>query len=358
MSEPTKPETLDRVLDAALARAADEPVHFDVAAGRTALAAALKARAEEPAELPAAVGAGHRPRHRTRWLAAAAAVAVLTGGGLVASTVDLTGVGSNSATAAEELIRAADLASRVVERPLSPGQYRYVRSRYAGITVELGSTKAYSSEQATEQWIPADRRDEWMLRFSVQAPEWLDGHEGEGKPDGGPFKDGQEFRGKCGKYSYYAEGQPDRCTAGSFSNPTPEFIASLPKDPKELYARLKEEGQTDDSGVLTSAREALRSGQFPAEVRANIFRALALLPGLVVTDKKANLDGKEGVALGIKYYDDFTEIIIDPENGDFIGGRDTVAEDQPDDKGALEKGTVRQSYAVTSAVVDSLGARP
>jgi hypothetical protein len=30
----------------------------------------------------------------------------------------------------------------------------------------------------------------------------------------------------------------------------------------------------------------------------------------------------------------------------------------PDDKGALEKGTVRQYYAVTSGVVDSLGARP
>jgi len=192
----------------------------------------------------------------------------------------------------------------------------------------------------------------------VKAPEWLDGHEGDGKPDGGPFKDGQEFRGKCGKYSYYAEGQPDRCTAGSFSNPTPEFIASLPKDPKELYARLKEDGHTDDSGVLTSARAALQSGQFPAEVRANIFRALALLPGLVVTDKKANLDGKEGVALGIKYYEDFTEIIIDPENGDFIGGRDTVAQDEPDDRGGLEKGTVRQSYAVTSGVVNSLGARP
>ncbi|GGU39060.1 CU044_5270 family protein [Lentzea flava] len=352
MSEPTKPETLDRVLDAALARAADEPVRFDVTAGRNALAAALQARAAEP------VAVERRPRRRVRWLAAAAAVAVLTGGSLVASTVDLTGVGSNSATAAEELIHAADLASRVVERPIAPGQYRYVRSRYEGITRAWGSDEAWTTDMVNEQWIPADRRDEWMLRFTINSVAWVPGHEGQGTPDSGPFKNGDEFRGKCGKYSYYAEGQPDRCTNATFHNPTPEFIAALPKDPKELLARLREEGHADDAGAFMQALDALRSGQYPAEVRANLFRALALLPGLVVTDNRANLDGKEGVALGKKYYDNFTEIIIDPDNGDFIGTREVIAEDQSGDQGTMKKGTVISSSAVTSALVGSLGARP
>ncbi|MET8758022.1 CU044_5270 family protein [Lentzea sp. NPDC004782] len=347
MSEPTEPQTLDRVLDAALARAADEPVQFDVAAGRNALAAALRERAEQPA--------GARPHRRVRWLAAAAAVGVLTAGGLSALTV---GDSGSSATAAEELTRAADLAARVVERPIAPGQYRYVRTRYDGITVEYGSDKAYRTDMANEQWIPADRRDEWKLMFHIGSVKWLPGHEGEGKPDGGPFKDGQEFVAKCGMYSYFAEGYPDRCTVGSFSNPTPGFVAALPKDPKDMLAKLREAGHADDAGAFAEAREALRSGQYPAEVRATIFRALALLPGLVVTDKRANLDGKEGVALGKRYYDDFAEIIIDPANGDFIGTREVVAEDQADDKGGLKKGTVRQSSAVTTAIVGSLGARP
>jgi hypothetical protein len=356
MSEPTKPETLDRLLDAALSRAGDEPVRFDVAAGKNALAAALKSRAEV-AE-PIAAGAGHRPRRRVRWLAAAAAVVVLTGGGLAASTVDLTGVGSNSVSAAEELTKAADLASRVVDRPLAPGQFRYVRSRVEGITVEAGSSKATYSEIVQEQWIPADRRDEWLYRNQNVSTKWLEGHEGDGQPDSGSaFKDGQEFRGRCGNYSFYAAGHPDRCTNGSFSNPTPEFLAALPKDPAALLAKLKEEARAGDSGALTSAREALNSGQYPAEVRANIFRALALLPGLVVTDKKANLDGKEGVALGMKYFDDFVEIIIDPANGDYIGRRETVAEDQSDDNGGLAKGTVRSSSAVTTKIVDAQGVR-
>ncbi|KOV82899.1 CU044_5270 family protein [Nocardia sp. NRRL S-836] len=403
MSEQNRSEKLDRVLDAALARAAGEPVPFDVAAGKLALRQALRERAASglgatavadastavtasasttpagaasagstlvgttPADTPAAdttsAGAATSTavapvvsltsrRTRTRWLAAAAAVGVLTAGALAASTVD-TGTGP-SATAAEELIHAADLADRVTVPPLGPGQYLYVRSRYRGIVVESGSDKAWTSGAATEEWVPADHRDEWLLRTEDTGPtEWLPGHEGDGKPDPGRFKGKQEFRGKCGKYSYYAEGQPDRCTNGSFSNPTPEFVASLPSDPRALYEKLKADGGTDDPGVLMQAREALDSGRMPARVRADIFRALALLPGLVVTEKRANLDGEEGVALGIKYYEDFQEIIIDPADGDFIGSRSTVAE-----KGTLDKGTVRSSSSVSTAVVGSLGTRP
>jgi len=213
---------------------------------------------------------------------------------------------------------------------------------------------AWTSGTANEQWIPADHREEWLQRFSDTGPaEWLPGHEGTGRPQAGPLNGNQEFRAKCGMYSYFAAGYPDRCTVGSFHNPTPEFIASLPADPRALYEKLKADGKAGDSGVLMEAREALQSGRMPADVRANIFRALALLPGLVITEKRANLDGQEGVALGSKYYEDFEEIIINPDNGDFIGGRETVAE-----AGTLEKGAVRQVYSVTAAVVGSLGARP
>ncbi|SDP34704.1 CU044_5270 family protein [Lentzea jiangxiensis] len=345
MPEPTKSETLDRVLDAALARAGAEPVRFDVAAGRIALAAALADRTSG------------RPRRRTRWLAAAAAVTVLTGAGLAASTVDLTG-GGNAATAAEELTRAADLASRVVERPVGPGQFRYVRSRYEGITTGAGPGEATHTDLTQEEWVPADRRDEWLFRNEINSVRWLEGHEGQGQPQAGTsFEDGQEFRGRCGRYPYFAEGQPDRCTAGSFGNPTPEFVAALPEDPAALLDELRKAGGTGDAGALVEAGEALGSGEYPARVRATIFRALALLPGLVVTEKRANLDGKEGVALGLKHFDDFTEMIIDPDNGDYIGRRETVAVDLPHDQGGLEKGTVRSSSAVTTKVVSSLGAR-
>ncbi len=348
MSDRDQPENLDRVLDAALARAADEPVTFDVAAGRQALALALKERAQEPV----AVVAAPAPRRRVRWLAAAAAVGVLTAGGLVASTVDLTGDGGGSATAAEELIRAADLAVQVSDQPVAPGQYRYVSRRHRSVSPWIGSNNVQTDGSRTEVWIPADYRQEWLERQTIEVKsEWLPGHEGEGEPDQGRDR---EFRAPCGKFSYYAADYPDQCTIGSWRNPIPSFVASLPTDPRALYERMVKDGGTDNSGALNTAIIGLLSGRLPADVRATMFRALALLPGLVVTEKRANLDGVEGVALGIKYHDTFEELIINPANGEFIGIRETVAEEG----GSLKKGTVRSVYSVITGVAGSPGARP
>jgi hypothetical protein len=339
MSEPTKPETLDRVLDGALSRAGDEPVEFDVAAGRAALAAALKTR----------TAVGRRPGRRTRWIAAAAAVTVLTGAALAASTADF---GSNPATAAEELVKAADLAARVVDQPVGPGQYRYVVRRHRGIGVVIGGNEASTQGSRVEEWIPADHRQEWLERRTSEVePRWVPGHEGEGDPDRarGP----EEFRAACGMFSYYAADYPDRCTVGGWNNPTPEFLASLPSEPKALYERMVADGGTGTSGALNSAGTALLTGRVPADVRADVYRALALMPGLVITEKRANIDGVEGVALGAQYHEHFSEIIINPADGAFIGTRETTAQD-----GVLEKGTVVQAYSLTTAVVGSLGARP
>ncbi|MFI6094571.1 CU044_5270 family protein [Lentzea sp. NPDC051213] len=340
MSDKNSPETLDRVLDATLTRALGEPAKFDVAAGKLALQQALRERAEAPAPVK------HR---RVPWLAAAAAVAVLTVGGLVASTVD---VGSPSATAAEQLVRAADLAEHVTEAPVGPGQYRYVSRRHRSIGEGSGTNEAWTMGSRTEVWIPADYRQEWLERQTREVvPQWVPGHEGEGRPDQGG-KD-EEFRAPCGKFTYYAADYPDRCTIGSWNNPLPEFVSALPTDPRALYERMVRDGGTDPSGALIVAANGLLSGRLPAEVRANVFRALALLPGLVVTEKRVNLDGVVGVALGIKYYDHFSELIINPYNGEFIGIRETVAQD-----GTLPKGTVRSVYSVGTAVVDSIGSRP
>ncbi len=273
MSEKNSPETLDRVLDAALARVADEPVTFDVAAGKLALQQALRERAAAPAPAPAPA------RKRSRWLVAAAAVAVLTVGGLVGSTVE-TGTGP-SATASEQLIHAADLAARVVEHPVGPGQYRYVSRRHRSICVTIGTNEAQTLGSRTEVWIPADYRQEWLERQTREiVPEWLPGHEGEGKPDDGGRD--EEFRAYCGNFSYYAAGSPDRCTVGSWNNPLPEFVASLPTDPRALYERMVKDGGTDASGAVLTAGQGLLSGRLPGDVGEHL-RALALLPGLVVT---------------------------------------------------------------------------
>lgn len=363
---------LDRLLDDTLARAGGEPAEFDVQAGKLALAQALKSRTTEQ-ELAPAVGAEAPVKRRTavRWLAAAAAVGVLTTGGLVASTIDITGKGSGigrgplaTASAAEWLNRAAAIADKVQVQPLAPGQYRYVHTRYSGIVQEIGSNKAWTQNGESEEWVPANPNDEWMLiNTDGGGNRWVPGHEGPGEPDKSPKGLLGEFRGKCGHYSYMAEGQLSRCERpAEWYYPTPEFIATLPKDPKALYERMAKDGQltsnSKDSpamGVMRSAIDGLRSGFLPADVRANVFRALALTPGLVVTDERANLDGKQGVAIGYKVLDNFEEIIIDPSNGEFIGQRSVTADHNYSN---LEKGTVNNWTSVTTAVVGKLGERP
>ncbi|WP_329792689.1 sigma factor [Lentzea sp. DG1S-22] len=46
----------------------------------------------------------------------------------------------------------------------------------------------------------------------------------------------------------------------------------------------------------------------------------------------------------LAHFDDFTEMIIDPDDGGHIGRRETVAADLPRDRGGVEKGTVRRDH--------------
>ncbi|MBB5957035.1 hypothetical protein FHS29_003628 [Saccharothrix tamanrassetensis] len=342
-------DKLDRLLDDALHLAvADEPAMTDreLAEGRQRLVAALS----EPR-----TATRSKPR-RTRWLAAAAAVGVLAAGGVVVQSLDLTGAGTSpTASAADALNRAADLAASVSDEPLSPTQYRYIRSRYRGVTKTVGEDVAWTSGLVNEQWIPADPRQEWMERQQDDGPvDWVPGMEGEGTPPGNPAQRNGEFRAPCGDFSYMAAGQPDKCAAGDWRNPIPEFLAGLPTDPEALYHRLVADGGNGDAGAFSLACGALSSGRLPAEYRARLYRALAHVPGIQVTADRTNLDGAEGIALGARYHDDFTEVIIDPSNGRFIGWRQVVAEDD----GSLEKGTVRQLSATTTGVADRIGVAP
>ena len=112
--------------------------------------------------------------------------------------------------------------------------------RHRSIGVTIGTNEAQTLGSRTEVWIQADYRQEWLERQTREVvPEWLPGHEGEGKSDDGGRD--EEFRAPC--------------------------------------------GGTDASGALLTAGQGLLSGRLPGDVRANIFRALALLPGLVATQR-------------------------------------------------------------------------
>jgi len=304
------------------------------------------------------LAAVNRPVRRKRgWayaLTAAAAVAALVVGGFVITTTSPGG----TAEAKAGLNAAADHV--VAKDPvIPPGKYRYrvTHAWHLGMT-ETGPNKivSYLEESLIETWIPADRSQVWMQR-SVQTGnrKLISGTQQELEFVNKLMADSlpEVLRAKCGDF-HLPEGEKPCTRAGSWQDPTPEWAAGLPRDPKALYKRLKKDAPRNSRGeteLLVYAADALRTGNVPADVRSALYRALGYLDHLEVSDRAANLAGKVGIAYGSDDGTERQEIIIDPRTGDFIGERDVVTDGK-------NRGQVMGFTSVTTSIVDQIGTRP
>jgi hypothetical protein len=148
------------------------------------------------------------------------------------------------------------------------------------------------------------------------------------------------------------------CTdGGEWSRyPSAEFLASLPRDPRQLYDLLRHMpipvSISQKEWVLNRVVATLVSGRAPADLRAALYRALALLPGLEVTEQVANLDGHQGTALGYTEHGVRNDLIVDPATGQFIGERRVIESGHP----YLPPDTVFSYTSVSNPViVDEVG---
>lgn len=318
------------------------------------------------------------PKRRggTRWLApvaVAAAAALIAGVVAVGSgTGQAPGPGTTAGapagvellSAREYLAQAAD-AITATDQPLGPGQYRYVAahewsSYYVSPSPQAPTTAyIYLVESRDETWIPQDIAQDWMNRRArLEGVKWLGGTVPQSEaPLPGPsdFEQG-ERRGECGYF--YGVVPPPGC--GDPDHPShPEYYAQFPRDPQALLQWLHDRtaGVHQVGGTTNmpfhSAVYLLRTGLVPADLRASLYRALALLDGVTVTDGKANLDGRVGVAITVEDVHERRELIVDPATGDFIGER-TVTGPQPH-WSFIPPGTVMGYAAVTTKVVDGIG---
>ncbi|CCH33780.1 CU044_5270 family protein [Actinosynnema sp. NPDC047251] len=358
-------DELDGALDALNADTrADEPALARARAALvgTALAGGTTTSTTEQGEIE--VTEEQRPtRSKRRWLAGAAAVAVLVAAGLVAQTVSF---GRDRAPASAEAVSALDRAAALTigaaDPAVGPGQYRYVATHAWWMASTAGTDKQFArlAENVLETWAPTDPRDEWLLRRDVTGnQQWVLGTEQEAKAAGvsaeGGWPEG-EWRAPCG--DFFAQDPAKRCAEpGNWQNPTAQWQAGLPTDPDALFERLSADAPDNDLGdaeLLVYAADALRSGLVGKDLRAALYQALAKLPGLEVTEKQANLAGRVGTALGI---DDGTtrhEIIIDPATGQFIGERQVASRDGD----SFKAGTVLSFTSVDTGVVDTIGVKP
>jgi hypothetical protein len=303
-------------------------------------------------------------RTRRRWirvaLAAGAAAVLVTIGLLVPSFVTKQNKPVNSAGAISALNEAAVAALGATDEPVAPGQFRYIET-HSWNTVFSGYD-VYQDENLSEVWVPAipdDPAQDWMLdRRPTGNRVWIDGSEEQAREDGtftDPVTGGITLRTTAPCGNFYGPGPCPR--EGSWQDPTPSFLAALPRDPAALFARLQADAPDNGRGnaeLLVYAADALRTGMVPADLRAALYQTLARLDGVELVDQATNLDGRGGTAIGIDDGQFRQDIIIDPSTGLFIGEREVLTGDYD---GAPD-GTTFSYTAVDTAVVDSIGAIP
>lgn len=223
------------------------------------------------------------------------------------------------ASAAERLNAAAENINPVDE-PIAPGQYRYIATHaWSGLIVHTGSSPGpmltSQEEYRYEFWVPADLAQQCTVRTNTTGNRrWLEGTEEQA-----------EARGVDLPKAGTSEKVEPCDNGGDWSrSPSAEFLASLPRDPRRLYDLMRHKPMpvaiSDTKWTLDNAISTLSSGRAPADLRAALYRALALLPGLVVTEG-VNLDGHRGVAIGAVDGDWRQDLIVDPATGQFIGER-------------------------------------
>jgi hypothetical protein len=284
----------------------------------------------------------------------------------------LPGAQTPAASAASLTLRqAADATIHEQDQPLGPGQYRYIRSDSwvtDAIVTAGGHYLAYQAEDITELWVPRAQAGIWLERITPTGKRvWVIGSEQAAAAAGvKPGDFGGQPRGDltapCGDFYPNNGARPscaDIATVAGWQQPTQAWLATLPSDPQSMLARLRKDAPVNgrgDAELVVYVADALRSGLVPADVRALLYQALALLPDIKITQQVANLAGRTGVAMGIDDSESPTrqEIIIDPVTGHYIGER-TVALKATQ---GVTAGAVTEFSSVTTAVVNAIGVRP
>lgn len=278
-------------------------------------------------------------------LIATAAAAVVLAVGVVAGQAVWSGDNAPTASAAEQLRTAAENATD--EKP-KPGQYLYTTThtwemglfspRSAEQPEKSGSSPekrlVYLQETVREEWAPVDPAEqECQGRTTITGNrKWLVGSEEEAKAAGfkEPKKKVTEGSGYCGS-----------------------GLLELSSDPREVYnefinGRFAVEGKPD-AAMVANITNVLNTGLL-ADNRAVLFKVLAMMPGIKVTEQFANVDGRKGTAYGLSEGGDRRDVVIDSATGEYIGERWIVEDGEIDDL-PIPKDTVVRYTSVTGPVI-------
>ncbi|ALE04770.1 hypothetical protein AL755_03525 (plasmid) [Arthrobacter sp. ERGS1:01] len=282
-----------------------------------------------------ASGAGkkrtRRPRKALRITLMTAATLGLVTALVAGNVIGLAGWrGAASAEAAEVLNSAAELAIKTSDPALLPGQYLKIESTNLWLTQTAQAVAAGDKDVSGEplswldtekmsMYVPANRDHEWIWDrsgripttfFSEQAKEFA-------LQQAKSMGDTSEHL-KAANGAFY--GSPS-------SFPSEKELAGYSRNPwmllNGIYLKTLGAGQSIDGEALVWIADLLCTGLVPADLRAALYKAAAMIPGVTVTQDQATLDGQRGVSIGRaeKASNIRQDIIIDPATGQLIGER-------------------------------------
>lgn len=151
---------------------------------------------------------------------------------------------------------------------------------------------------------------------------------------------------------------------GDLYRPTPAYLAGLPTDPARLLGALRQavsrqgSKHSPDQQVFTAILDLLRDAApiMPPALRAALYQAVALIPGIERVGGRVELGGRQGVAIGRdgEATGDETEreeLVFDTAGRELLGFR-TV---QIRTANGTTAGTLRSAHVVTFTIVDKVG---
>ncbi|MEU4672526.1 hypothetical protein AB0F91_32245 [Amycolatopsis sp. NPDC023774] len=212
---------LDEALDALHPHVRTDPAELD-----RARATLLRAAAAETGHAHIAPPAKKQRGGTWRWIAVAAAVAVVTGGVVVAREV------------VERPATVAPAATAITDVQPGPGQYTHVTNTYTDIEW-VADRSAFAVQQKVEFWIPADRSDLWMRKWTRDGdPVVITGQPDDKASLPGPDSTTQIAAGGDFKAPFPHPGGWNADVPGSWYRPTPAFVENLPTAPEALLKEV------------------------------------------------------------------------------------------------------------------------
>src|SRR5262249_42819051 len=107
-------------------------------------------------------------------------------------------------------------------------------------------------------------------------------------------------------------------------------LLAYPTDPRAIFARLRagvgNRGNSPDGEVFTEIGDALRESPAPPALRAGLYGALALVPGVSLVGPVKDRAGRTGTAVAFTEVGVRKDLIFNPETSDLLAEREVLVD--------------------------------